>query len=306
MKTVLVTGATGFIGQYCLPLLLERDFEIHAVTSRDLNEAVSEIHWYKADLLDPEQARTVMVKVKPSHLLHLAWHTVPGEYWTSTENLRWVQASLDLLQTFVSHGGHRVVMAGTCAEYDWKWGFCSEEITPLTPETLYGACKHSLQSMLDAFSKQTGLSSAWGRIFFVYGPHEHPERLVSSVIRSVLKGEPARCSHCNQIRDFLHVEDVASAFVALLESHVQDAVNIGSGQPVALKKVVGIIAEKLGRPDLIRLGEKASPPDDPLLLTADTRRLKEDVKWIARYGLEAGLDQTIQWWKMHLGLNAAP
>jgi len=198
MKKVLVTGATGFIGQYCLPLLLERGFEVHAVTSKDLDEAESDIYWYRADLLDSEQAKRVMAKVKPSHLLHLAWHTVPGEYWTSTENLRWVQASLDLLQNFVSHGGYRVVMAGTCAEYDWKWGFCSEDTTPLTPETLYGVCKHSLQSMLDAFSKQTGLSSAWGRIFFVYGPHEHPGRLVSSVIRSVLKGEPAHCSHCKQ------------------------------------------------------------------------------------------------------------
>ncbi|MBW1910573.1 MAG: NAD(P)-dependent oxidoreductase [Deltaproteobacteria bacterium] len=306
MKKVLVTGATGFIGQCCLPLLLERGFEVHAVTSRDLNEEVSRIHWYRADLLDSEQTRTVMVKVKPSHLLHLAWYTVPGEFWTSTENLRWVKASLDLLQTFISHGGHRVVMVGTCAEYDWKWGFCSEETTPLRPSTLYGASKHALQIISGALSVQVGLSSAWGRIFFLYGPHEHSDRLVPSVILSVLKGKPAPCSHGNQVRDFLYVEDVASAFVTLLESSVQGPVNIGSGHPVSLKEVVNRIGEMVGAPDLIRIGEKAAPQGDPSLLTADTRRLREDVKWIARYGLEAGLDQTIQWWKMHLGLNAVP
>jgi len=150
------------------------------------------------------------------------------------------------------------------------------------------------------------LSSAWGRIFFLYGPHEHSDRLVPSVILSVLKGKPAPCSHGNQVRDFLYVEDVASAFVTLLESSVQGPVNIGSGHPVSLKEVVNRIGEMVGAPDLIRIGEKAAPQGDPSLLTADTRRLREDVKWIARYGLEAGLDQTIQWWKMHLGLNAVP
>jgi nucleoside-diphosphate-sugar epimerase len=299
MKKVLVTGATGFIGQYCLPLLLERGFEVHAVTSRDLNEAVSDIYWYRADLLDSEQAKRVMIKVKPSHLLHLAWYTVPGEYWTSTENLRWIKASMDFLEAFAGCGGHRVVPAGTCAEYDWKYGFCSEENTPLRPSTLYGACKHALQTISGAFSAQMGLSSAWGRIFFIYGPHEHTQRFVSSVILSVLKGEPIPCSHGNQVRDFLYVEDVASAFVALLESHVQGPVNIGSGRPIALKTVVGRIGEKLGRPDLIRLGKKAASPGDPMLLTADTRKLREDVKWTLQYDLDSGLDSTIQWWKDH-------
>jgi len=99
------------------------------------------------------------------------------------------------------------------------------------------------------------------------------------------------------------VEDVASAFVAILESDVQGPVNIGSGRPVSLKEVVSKIGEKIGRPDLICLGEKAAPEDDPPLLTADIRRLREEVNWSAQYGLDAGLDQTIRWWKDHLGID---
>jgi len=213
MKKVLVTGGNGFIGRHCLPLLLDQGYEVHIVDLTFVEEKNSDVQWHKANLLDPGQVSRLMAQVQPTHLLHLAWYAVPGKFWTCVENFRWVQASLDLLQAFVSHGGHRVIMAGTCAEYDWKYGFCSEGMTPLLPATLYGACKHSLQVMMDAFSRQTGLSSAWGRVFFLYGPYEHSERLVSSVIRSVLKGDPALCSHGNQIRDFLHVEDVASAFV---------------------------------------------------------------------------------------------
>jgi nucleoside-diphosphate-sugar epimerase len=119
------------------------------------------------------------------------------------------------------------------------------------------------------------------------------------VIRSLLQGEAARCTHGNQIRDFLHVEDVASAFVALLQSDIQGTVNIGSGLPVSLKEVVEKIGKKIGRLDLIRLGDRVASPDDPIFLAADTQRLRKEANWASQYSLETGLDHTIQWWKDH-------
>ena len=235
------------------------------------------------------------------HLLHFAWFTTPGEYWAARENLDWVRASLDLLQAFEERGGKRVVMAGTCAEYDWRYGYCSEQITPLAPATLYGMCKHSLQIVLDSFARQTGLSAAWGRIFFLYGPHEHPSRLISSVIISLLKGQPARCSHGNQIRDFLYVEDVADAFAALLESNITGSVNVASGCPVVLKDVIYKVGEKLGRKDLIQLGVLPVSSHEPYLLVADIGRLTSEVGWLPKCNLDGGLDKTIAWWKRFLG-----
>jgi len=300
MKRVLITGATGFIGQHCLSLLEARRYEIHAVSSRKITANDSNIQWHQADLLDTTQTATLMAKVKPSHLLHFAWYVVPGKYQTSTENLIWVQDSIGLLREFVKHGGQRVVMAGTCFEYDWRYGYCSETVTPLFPKTLYGICKHSLQLMLAAFSKETGLSSAWGRIFFLFGPYEHPDRLVAYVIRSLLRGEPARCSHGNQIRDFLYVQDVADAFVALLESEVSGPINIGSGKPVVLRDILCKIAEMQDRSDLIQLGVLPIREDEPNLIVADVHRLQKEVGWYPNYGLEKGLDKTIEWWKKSL------
>ena len=196
MKRVLVTGATGFIGRHCLPLLSEGGYEVYAVSSKEPKENQSGVHWHQVDLLDIGFAAQLIATVRPTHLLHFAWYAVPGEYWSSLENFHWVQASLGLLQAFEKAGGRRVVMAGTCAEYDWTYGYCSEQRTPLLPSGAYGACKHSMQIMLDGFARQTRISAAWGRIFFLYGPHEHPHRLVSSVICSALKREPIRCSPC--------------------------------------------------------------------------------------------------------------
>jgi len=295
MKKVLVTGGSGFIGRHCLPLLAASSYEVHAVSIVP-EDPQPYVHWHVMDLLSPPDVQKLITKIQPTHLLHFSWYTVPGKYWTSSENLRWVQASLELLQAFSASGGKRVVIAGTCAEYEWTQSVYSEETSPLRPATLYGSCKHALQLMLEAFSKQTGLSSAWGRIFFLYGPYEHPGRLVSSVIRSLLKGEPALCSHGNQIRDFLHVEDVASAFTALLESDLNGPVNIGSGKPVTIRETVETIGDLVQRKDLIQLCRLPASPNEPSQLLANIQRL-ESTGWRPKYDLKSGLQQTIDWWR---------
>ncbi len=297
IKRVLVTGATGFIGQHCLPLLIDRGYEVHAVSSRPVTHDTNQIHWHHADLLDQRQASALMAEVRPSHLLHFAWYAVPGKYWTSPENLRWVQTSITLMHEFARYKGQRCVVGGTCAEYDWGYGYCSEGVTPLAPTTLYGICKHSLQLMLSAFSREAGLSAAWGRIFFPFGPHEHPERLVAHVISSLLRGEPAACTHGNQIRDLLYVEDVAAAIAALLDSHVSGPVNIASGTPVALRDVILKIGDLQGRPDLIQLGALPARKDDPPILVGDVRRLRDEVGWQPLYDLDQGLLTTLRWWQ---------
>jgi len=296
MKKVLLTGATGFIGRHCIPLLIQQGYEVHAITSKTTPPNQPLIKWHCIDLLETKVVASFIAELKPTYLLHLAWYTIPSKYWTATENLEWVQASLNLLFNFHRHGGQRVVMAGSCAEYDWQYGYCKEDITPLVPNTLYGTCKHSLQTILTAFAQQNQLSWAWGRIFFLYGPHEYPQRLVSSVINALLKNQPAKCSHGNQIRDFLHVQDVASAFVALLDSEVIGAVNIASGIPVTLKSVIFEIANLIGNPELVQLGAISSPTNEPHLLVADISRLENEVKWQPQHSLSQGLIQTVSWW----------
>lgn len=302
MKKVLLTGASGFIGRHTIPFLINSGYEVFAIYHNIRPSLREDSHFtlYQCNLLNPEEQKHLLEKVKPTHLLHFAWYTTPGKYWSSVENLRWMQSSLDLLIYFLDEGGKRAVLAGTCAEYDWSYGYCSERVTPAQPSSLYGICKHSLQEILKEFSRNKGLSSAWGRIFFLYGPHEHPHRLISSVINSILRGEPAHCSHGNQIRDFLFVEDVASAFVALLESDFCGPVNVASGYPVVLKDLINKIGEKLNRSDLIQFASGETSLENPNLLIADVSRLNNEVGWLPKYTLDQGLDETINWWGNHL------
>ena len=296
MRKVLLTGPTGFIGRNSIDILLSRGFEVHAISREVPNKQQEGLFWYQADLLDIGTVSKLVSEIQPTHLLHFAWYAVPKEYWTSHQNIRWVQASLELIHSFIQYGGKRIVMAGSCAEYDWNYGYCSEEFTPLNPSTLYGTCKHSLQEMLKMYTDQLHISSAWGRIFFLYGPYEHPSRLVSHVISSLLKNKQAVCSAGTQIRDFMYVEDVASSFVSLLDSTVEGPVNICSGQPTSIKEVVTQIGNKIGRGELIKFGTELIITEPPLLI-GDNRRLMNEVKWTQQTDLSKGIDMSIDWWE---------
>jgi nucleoside-diphosphate-sugar epimerase len=150
--------------------------------------------------------------------------------------------------------------------------------------------------ILDSWSRQTGLSSAWGRVFFLYGPHEHPSRVVAYVTQSLLGGKEALCSDGTQMRDFLHVEDVASAFVSMLDSDIRGAVNIGSGRAVALREVLLKIGELTGRMELLRFGERSSAGEAPAFW-ANSQRLLQ-CGWAPRYDLTRGLAHTVDWWRL--------
>jgi nucleoside-diphosphate-sugar epimerase len=300
-KKVLLTGASGFIGRHAIAPLLARGYEVHAISSRAPKDDGDGVVWHRTDLLEPGGAQTVLAQVRPTHLLHLAWYVVPGKLITAPENFAWVTASMDLLKRFADQGGKRVSVCGSGYEYDWSYGYCSEKLTPAVPNTVYGSCKQALNLLVQSFASQAGLSAAWGRVFFLYGPHEHPDRLVSSVIRSLLRKEPARCSHGRQIRDYLHVQDVADGLVALLDSSLEGPVNVSSGEATTLREIVLTIGRLMERPDLIALGAIPARANDTPLVVGDNTRATAETGWTPRHDLDSGLRQTIDWWQRQGG-----
>jgi nucleoside-diphosphate-sugar epimerase len=312
-KRVLVTGAGGFIGRSSIAPLIDKGFEVHAVFSAAASaHSPGELHGvvtHVADLLSQAEVDALLRRVAPSHLLHFAWIATPGLYWHSADNFRWLASSQFLLRKFRSLGGIRAVMAGSCVEYDWsKASVCSETSSPMADEstalTPYAASKIALQKAVAQFAREEQLSSAWGRIFFQFGPHEHPDRLVPAVIRHLLKNQEALCTHGRQIRSFLHVADVGAAFAQLLDSDIQGPVNIGSDERIALADLIGCIARKIGRPELVRLGARSTPSDEPPLLVPDVHRLRDELQWRPRLSLNEGIDDAIAWWRGQLGAPA--
>jgi nucleoside-diphosphate-sugar epimerase len=315
-RVALVTGAGGFIGRWSVPCLIAEGYQVHAVVGRTAGREVpvqlrgAQLH--TADLLDAASAGALMMSVRPSHWLHFAWTAAPGVYWTSPENYRWAAAGGQLLQSFHAAGGMRAVMAGSCAEYDWsRADVCDERTTPLADAargaiTPYAQCKLAMQATLARFGSAQRISTAWGRIFFAYGPNEHPDRLVASVIIHLLAGRDAPCTHGRQIRSFLHVADVGAAFAALLGSAVEGPVNIGCGEHVSIAQLLEEIERQIGGPGRVRLGARDAAPSEPPMLVAGVGRLCREVGWRARFGLPEGIADTIAWWRANPPSAADP
>ena len=296
MTRVLLTGATGFVGRCCIEPLAVRGFEVHAVSSRPRPGLSPHARWHHGDLLAPGEPARLVRAVRPTHVLHMAWYAVPGKFWTAPENVDWVAASAALMRAFEQSGGRRFVGAGSGAEYASSAADCDERTTPLAPSTLYGVSKHAVHTVLESFAAGR-FSSAWGRIFHLYGPHEEASRLVPSVIGALLGGRDALCTEGTQVRDVMHVQDVADAFASLLASPVEGPVNIASGRAVRLADVIEQIGEQMGLASKVRLGARPVPAGEYPRVTASVARLRDEVGWSAARDLDRGLAETIAWWR---------
>lgn len=298
MKRALLTGAGGYIGRYMLDDLVARGYEVHAISRRAPLAEDDKVVWHVTDLLDAAATNALTAELGATHLMHLAWVTEPGVYWQSPQNNEWLSASMNLLQSFVEHGGSRAVLAGTCAEYDWSDGHCVEDETPLRAKSLYAETKLAFREAAFRLAKSGDLSVAWARVFFSFGPHERAERLVPSVIRALLAGERAKCSDGRLLRDYMYVRDVAGAMVAVLDNDFIGDINIASGRPVTLAELVNRIAIRLDAADRIDFNHYPRRPDDPQKITADISRLRDAIGWTPGYDLDSAIDKTIAWWKI--------
>lgn len=291
--TILLTGATGFVGRHTLRALARAGADVVAVTRGAPGETLPGVRWLRADLTSAEDAARLVREAQASHLVHLGWRAVHGDVANSKENLDWLIHSLALARAFVEAGGQRIVGCGSCFEYDWSGGICREDATPIAPATFYGAAKHALHVALAGFAKQANVSLGWGRVFFVYGADEHPSRLVAAVTRALIEGKPAETSHGRQIRDYLHVDDVGEGLAALTLSDASGAFNIAGGRTTTLRDIITEIAEQVGRPDLVRLGAKAAQPFEPPIIVGDPSKSRAQLGWEAKVDLKTGVAQTI-------------
>jgi nucleoside-diphosphate-sugar epimerase len=289
---VLVTGASGFIGRHTLPELVSRGYDVHAIGRTSLPE-IRNVTWHQCDLLVPGAVVPIVRALRADHLLHLAWNAVPGSFWSALENLDWVAATLQLFRAFAASGGRRAVFAGTCAEYDWSFDLLSEDETPMVPRTLYGRAKGAVRDLVLDPNASKDVSVAWAHLFLVYGPGEPRGKLVSDLVAGLLAGQAVDCTEGRQERDYIHVKDVARAFVDVLVSDFRGTVNIASGVCRPVASMIDEIARQVGRPDLVRLGALSLSPNESRRLAANTTRLFDRVGFKPRFDVAAGIADTI-------------
>lgn len=332
-KVILITGATGFIGRQTVRPLIERGYQVHVLTSNKQNlssefvetffnlsaQQTDSVTMHFCNLLDfsnlDHRLEEILSKVKPSHLLHMAWFVKHGQFWSSNLNLDWVSLTMRLVTHFEKFGGVRVVMSGSCAEYDWSQlktsivsttenvelcSFGLIEEAPVGSNTLYGECKLGVFKIIQKFLQNNQLELAWGRIFLTYGPYEGANRLIPYLIQTLLRGQLSQLKvNIHQIRDFLHVKDLALSFVHLVDHDVVGVFNTASGQPVKIERVLRQIAQQLNIDSIDMekwIENYYRSPQDADYLFADVNKITS-TGWSPQISLEQGLAESVLFWK---------
>ncbi len=289
MTRVFVTGASGFIGQATVRALeaaghhavpLTREAPSRGATPSPLGPDV-----YGAASLDWHDT---------SVLVHLGWYTAPADYLTSDENTRSLLDSLVLVDAALAAGVRRVVMLGSCAEYaPTQASTLLDEGAPIAPRTRYGAHKAAARLLVQQRCDEAGAQLAWGRLFQPYGPGERRGRLVPEAVATLLDGQPFLATAGEQVRDFVFVDDVGRAISHLATAtSAAGSFNICSGQGVSIRDLLTLLADIVGRPDLLRIGARPSRHWDPPFLVGDPRRLR-DTGFSPSVTLEEGLRRSV-------------
>ena len=294
IKRLLATGVTGFVGAPCLQELLLAGFdEIHAVSRTGAGPAAPALRWHAADLRVEAAATGLVRDLRPTHVFHAAWTATPGTYLASPDNRAWMEATVAMVRAFAEQGGRRFVGVGSAAEYGPCVAPCVEDLTPLSPVSLYGETKAVTWQSIEAIADAHGMEAVWGRMFTPYGPGDRPQRLIPVAIAKLRAGEPVPLTRGDPWRDFVYTPDAARMLAGLMQASVTGVFNIGSGEPTTARSVIEAVADRLNMRERLQFADLGPMPWEPAFLVADMRKVSE-LGLVVRTPLVDALDKLIR------------
>jgi len=304
---VLVLGASGFIGR-AVSAALTREKAALTLTVRDPETAreifcrcgvVGEVAC--CDLRDAGELRSLLRAVRPQVVYNLAGVGVdpseqdPDIHRTINSELpaRLADAMRDVTQD--GWNGQRIVHTGTALEYGNLDGNLSEDSIP-KPTTTYGKSKLEGALALENAYRRFGVRAATARLFTVYGPGEHPHRLLPSLFEIAETHERLPLTDGTQKRDFVYVDDVAEGLLRI--GKVTDesgfTVNLATGRLTSVREFVEAAARALQIPShLLSFGELPTRASEMEHLPVSTTKLYRLLNWTPRISIEEGLRKTL-------------
>lgn len=292
MKFVL-TGATGFIGSAVLKQLVSDGHEAVVLLRGKSNvDRIKDVSGYQPvyyhDLAQAGLAETLAAH-KPDAFIHLAWKGVGGTdrnaSFQITENLPLTLRSVELAHAI---GCRHWIGVGSQAEYG-NPNRKVAETDPALPTTLYGKAKLAACWAGLGLSEGLGMKASWVRVFSTYGIGDEPTWFIPYIISELKKGNTPKLTKCEQLWDYLYVDDAARAILSVLYKEATGIINMGSGQAVSLKSVVDQIRQSVDPNGSIDYGAVPYRPDQVMHLEADTTRINQLAGWEPKVSIEEGI-----------------
>jgi nucleoside-diphosphate-sugar epimerase len=299
INKVALTGATSTLGTAIIRECIENGIEVIAFTNKgSLNEKripisnlVTKVYCSLEEMKNFETGG-LCAEV----FFHLAWgHTnraVRNDLRPQVDNIRY---SLDSVELACRLGCKTYVGAGSQAEYGRTNQILTED-TPTNPETAYGMAKLCSGQMTRLECRNNGIRHVWPRILSTYGPNTQDTTILNYTISSLLRGEKPALTACEQIWDFLYVDDAAKALMLLAQKGRDGEIYcVSSGQSRTLREYVFISCKALGCDTEVGFGEIPYGETTVMHLEGDITKLCNDTGFEPKISFEEGIKKTIEW-----------
>ena len=312
-KTVLVTGAGGFIGSHVVERLVGRGARTRALVEYNSDNAWGwleqssvreEVDVFLGDVRDGDSLARPMKGADV--VLHLAaLIAIPYSYEAPLSYVRTnVEGTLNVLEAARSADVGLFVHVSTSEVYGTARYVPVDENHPLQGQSPYSASKIGADMIAEAYHRSFGLPVVTARPFNTYGPRQSARAIIPTIITQALARNEIRLGNMSPTRDFNYVTDTVEALLRIAEcsSVVGETLNIGSGQEISIGELAEKIVHLTGTnativPDDDRRRPDASEVDR---LCADGTKVRQITGWEPEVSLEDGLEKTIEWLREHL------
>lgn len=275
---VLVTGATGFVGQHLVEVLLARGCEVRAV-ARTISTAASmpwfsAVEFFAADV-HADDVDIVALTEGIDALVHLAWPGLPN-YQALFHFEHNLMADYRFIKRVVEAGVPQVLVAGTCFEYGMQSGPLGEQ-TEARPGNPYGLAKNTLRLFLESLQQVQPFTLQWARLFYLHGAGQNPNSLLAALDRAIDAGdERFNMSAGEQLRDYLAIETAVGYLASILQQRdFNGVINCCSGLPVSVRALVEKRLHERGATLALNLGHYPYAAHEPMAFWGCSDRLNE-------------------------------
>jgi dTDP-glucose 4,6-dehydratase len=306
MSRIVITGAAGFIGSHLSEALLDRGHSVVGIDNLLTGDTANIAHLAGRDFVFIKHDVTNYINVEGpvDVVLHWASPASPIDYL----ELPIPTLKVGALGTHKALGlakakNARFVIASTSEVYgdplehpqkETYWG----NVNPIGPRGVYDEAKRFAEAMTTAYHRYHGLDAKIVRIFNTYGPRMRLRdgRAVPAFMSQALTGDDVTIfGNGQQTRSFCYVSDLVDGIIRLMESNVNDPVNIGNPQEMTIEAIARMIIELTGSKS--KLVYRPLPEDDPKVRQPDITRARTLLGWEPKIGLEEGLTRTLEYFR---------